>query len=603
MRASIAWQRLCKTDAGEAYFRGVRIGAESSEEYKKYYTKGTCAYVGKTSRQTPRFGKQGMLDPNVEVWRSTHGITWENKYDMCEPNRESNFKSSSKYERHQPTKELDRWAWDLSLKWTGRAFRHMGEGVVVERDIAVAESAKQTSTAMPHVLKHQKKGPYFKTAEFIRSDDEYWIALQSDDPIPAFWSLSDKYELRSITKIKENKIRSFTACNVHASIASARLCLDMNEKFYRGALKTPSFVGATKFKGGWNKAIRKLLRFKRGFALDESDYDASLFREALWGQCVLRCGFLKQSARTPENVQAMHNLYYDIINSIMVSPLGDVIVKNTGNPSGQGNTIVDNTMILYRLLAYAFIVLWKEKFGDDEKRLSELERMLNGVTSYGDGDIENEYFELQDRKLDYDYFMKNVEMLLNGDDNTFSVSETIINWYNGRSIANIWTGIGVTTKSDDWEPRPVENLDFLSHTTRYDTECDMYFPIPEREKVLDSLLLGSKSTDVRWSYLRACALRIESWADNSPGGLRETIQSYISYLETHCGRELTGVVQIPGSPEKMDWSAIEQVYMSDNELAALYCGYEADTGRIQTALKVLDSLSSYNQLITYYSSY
>jgi hypothetical protein len=476
----------------------------------------------------------------------------------------------------------------------------MNGSVVVDRDIAVAESAKDTSTAYPHVLAHPKKGPYFKTAEFIRSDDKYWQALQTEDPVPAFWSLCDKHELRSIAKIEENKIRSFTASNVHHSVASARLCLDMNEKFYRSALRTPSFVGATKFRGGWNKAIRKLLRFKRGFALDESDFDASLFREALWGQCLLRCEFLSPEARTPENVQAMHNLYYDIINSIMVSPLGDVVVKNTGNPSGQGNTIVDNTMILFRLLAYAFICLWLEKFSGDEIRLKELENMLNGITSYGDGNIEAEYFVLKERTLDYDYFMNNVEMLLNGDDNTFSVNETIIDWYNGLSIANVWTGIGVTTKSDVWEPRPVENLDFLSHTTHKDMVSDMFLPIPERSRILDSLLLGSKSIDVRWSYLRACALRIESWADNSLGGLRETVQSYISYLENHHGRELVGSVKVPGSKDVMDWKAIEAVYMTDQELAALYCGYESETGRVQPDLSFLDSLGLFSEPLTCY---
>jgi hypothetical protein len=588
MRASRFWQDNCVTDNGRAYFSGVKMGAVATEEYKKWFTQGICKHAGKVFRRPPTNKDNRVTDPNVEVWRRTHGIEWDNKYDVCVPNRDSNFKSASKYERLQPA--LDREAWDMSLNWTGRAFRYMNGAVVVDRDIAVAESAKDTSTAYPHILEHPKKGLYFKTAEFIRSDDKYWAALQTEDPVPAFWSLCDKHELRSIAKIRENKIRSFTASNVHHAIASARLCLDMNERFYRSALKTPSFVGATKFRGGWNKLIRKLKRFMRGFALDESDFDASLFIEALWGQCALRCEFLSAKARTPENVQALHNLYFDIINSIMVTPLGDVVVKNTGNPSGQGNTIVDNTMILFRLLAYAFIVSWKKKYGGDVQRLKELEDMLNGVKSYGDGAIEEEYFVLKERALCFDYFMDNVEMVLNGDDNDFTVNETIIDWFNARAVSDIWTGIGVTTKSDDWEPRPVENLDFLSHTTRYFKEWDMYLPVPERSRILDSLLLGSKSTDVRWSYLRACALRIESWADDSPGGLRETLQSYITYLEKHRHGELVGQVKVPCSSDVMEWKAIEAVYMTDKELTALYCGFESVASRVQADLSCLFGL-------------
>jgi len=575
--AATFWRQRCPR------YQGVRADAEPSEEFCEYYTKGICQFAGRTRRREPANRDQRRLDPTVKLWASTHKVMWENLYSVCVPNSQSSFKSGCKYEKQQPV--LDEYAWGLSGNWMMKHFgpRMMGS-VVVDRDVAVAECEKSSSNGFPinQDPRFQKKRDYVDTEEFEGTHEEYWRALQSNQPMPAFWSITDKVELRLLSKIKENKIRSFTAGNVHHTIASAQLCLDMNEKFYRSALKTSSFVGATKFKGGWNKAIRKLLRFRRGFALDETDFDASLFRRALWGQCAFRCAILRDDCRTDDNIQAMHNLYYDIVNSIMISPKGDVIVKDTGNPSGQANTIVDNTMILYRLLAYAWICLWMRKFPGDQMRLDQLESELNGETGFGDGDLEIELGALKERRLSYDNFHRQVEMLLNGDDNTFSVSEDVIDWFNGKAVAEVWTSIGVTTKSDVWEPRPVEQLDFLSHTILYDGSRDMYFPIPERSRILDSLMLGSKSVDVRWSFLRACALRIESWCDPQ---LRRDIQSYIEYLWKYHDRELCGEMLIPGTKEVMKWESIAAVYMTDDELATLYCGYESDSRQIQADIK------------------
>jgi len=112
-------------------------------------------------------------------------------------------------------------------------------------------------------------------------------------------------------------------------------------------------------------------------------------------------------------------------------------------------------------------------------------------------------------------------------------------------------------------------------------------PIPDKSRIMDSLELGSKSADVRWSYMRACALRIESWADNSVGGLREMLQDYIEYLHKYHGSQLTGLVKIPGSKETMSWEAIQSTYFDDMTLATLYCGFESESGGIQPDLSCL----------------
>lgn len=543
--------------------------------YKKWFTKGICNYVGWAYRSQPGWKFKGMLDATVQSWVNASGHHWENKYQMCHPQPDSNYRGTSKYEREQPNLDPEAWSW--SGEATYKQFApFMSNSVVVSHEIATAEAVKTTSPGYPHNLAYIKKGQYFDSEEFISNQEEYYERLATADPVPTFWNLADKYELRAKEKLLLGKIRAFCASSATHSHANTRLCHDMNRKFYRSAGRSASFVGATKYYGGWNRLVNRLKRHRLGFELDESDYDASVFRAALWGQCDLRYRFLRTDHQTPENMMRLHNLYYDIIHSIMVTPLGDVIVKDTGNPSGQGNTIVDNTMILYRLLAYAYYLLWKKQHPNDQSRLKELQRKLeqnelDDDESIDEVSIEEELTSIKKRALSYAHFVRDVEMALNGDDNTFSVSDEIIGWFNARAIAEIWTGIGVTTKSPNWEPIPVEQLNFLSHSTRFDEKMGLFLPVPEHERIMDSLLHANNSADVRWSLLRAYALRIESWPNLKT---REAIWSYINYIWVKCEHSLNGSVKCEKNGEMMSYQEIANILMSDRELEKLYGGFE-----------------------------
>jgi len=577
--ASDHWSKVCRN------FGVVQIEREGVHAvvnkatgecyYKKWFTKGICKYVGWAYRSQPNWKYKGMLDATVQSWVNASGHHWENKYHMCHPQPDSNYRGTSKYEREQPV--LDQEAWYISGEWTYKHWMpYMSNSVVVEHDIATAEAIKTTSPGYPHNLAYPKKRDYFDSEEFISNQEDYYERLSTDNPIPTFWNLADKYELRAKTKTVLGKIRAFCASSATHSHANTRLCHDMNRKFYKSAGRTVSFVGATKYYGGWNRLINRLKRHKLGFELDESDYDASIFREALWGQCDLRFRMLRPDHQTPENMMRLHNLYYDIVHSIMVTPLGDVIVKDTGNPSGQGNTIVDNTMILYRLLCYAWIVLWKKQFSGDAERLKELQKQLifNEVLNNPNVDevsIEEEITLIKKRALSQFNFHANVEMVLNGDDNTFTCSDDVNGWFNARNVAEVWTNIGVTTKSPSWDPLPVEQLNFLSHSTRYDEGMGLYLPVPEHERIMDSLLHASNNPDVRWSLLRAYALRIESWPNLKT---REAIWSYINYIWTKHADWLSGSVMMIKTGEWMTYTEIANILMSDKELEKLYGGYE-----------------------------
>ena len=49
-----------------------------------------------------------------------------------------------------------------------------------------------------------------------------------------------------------------------------------------------------------------------------------------------------------------------MVNSVIITADGNIVQKSTGNPSGSVNTISDNTLALYWLLAYAWYLLASE---------------------------------------------------------------------------------------------------------------------------------------------------------------------------------------------------------------------------------------------------
>lgn len=557
----------------------MNFSGEPTDEFKKYYTKNICRFVGRCFKRQPGLKDKSLVDPYVTEWKGIYGKMWENKYRMAVPTKESNYLGSSKYEREQPV--LDEYAWKLSGKWmVDHWFPYLQDSVVVRQDVALSEMDKSKSSGYPHNQNPStaKKRDYIKSADFARNDEEYYNFLSSrDDYVPCFWNLADKYELRSAEKLAEGKIRAFTACSIHHSVANSRLCHDMNQKFYASHLKTWSFVGATKFNGEWNNMIRKLQKFANGFELDMKDYDASMFRRALMEMAEVRFNYLAPEHRTEENRLRMFNLYDDVVNSIMVTPLGDVIVKDTGNPSGQGNTIVDNTMILYRLFCYAFIMLWRKKFAGDAVRIEQIRDVLTSVYS-SDSDVDEEALEdelrlLSSRRLSQAYMHANVLAMLNGDDNSFTCSDGVVSWFNATTVKEELALIGVTVKTPCETPRPAEQLGFLSQQSILDPISNKYLPIPEHERIMDSLELASESTDIRWSLLRAYALRIESWACVKT---RALVWSYIQFVWKTYPHLLTGATVVPKTGVPMSYEDISQTLMTDADLRRLYTGLECE---------------------------
>jgi len=144
------------------------------------------------------------------------------------------------------------------------------------------------------------------------------------------------------------------------------------------------------------------------------------------------------------------NYYSNLINTVVLTSDGVFVRKIGGNPSGSVNTITDNTLILFMLLAYGWIMCVPEEL------------------------------------LSYECFMMEMSLALCGDDNTWSVSHLALPHFNAERLIAVWAKIGITTTTDSLVPRPVEELDFLSAFTVF--VDGIAVPLYSREKILTSLL-------------------------------------------------------------------------------------------------------------------
>lgn len=511
-----------------------------SKHYRKWFTRGCVDYVGKVVRFTPMKDEEVQSSAFREFCAKS-GMRLPDQYRMVLPNIQAGFKSAAKYDRPQPVIG-DPGAWLLSKEFTLNHFsRHLGGSRIISLECAIQEAERRTSPGTPWNKEFHTKGAMFDSHVLDKMFEDFWTELgcEEDMKMVPIWTNSEKVELRAKEKLLLNKIRTFTASPAEHSISLSRMCFDFNDKFYSSSGKHWSFVGSSKFMRGWHKLYNRLGIHPNAFELDESEYDSSLFAEAMFDQMEIRWEMFSQEEKTVENRRRLERLYEHIVHSVIVLENGELIQKHTGNPSGSANTIVDNTMILFRLFAYAWIVLAKEQ---------------GRVISYGD-------------------FMNHVEAVLNGDDNTFTVSDECVGWFNPTCIAPVWSSIGVITKTDVWEPRKLSDVSFLSNG--FFNHRGVWLPVPNADRVLSSLLWGGAYDDVRWDLLRACALRLDSWGNLE---LRPIIQSYIEFLWNNYSEQLVG------SFHGIDIKSIEQCWKSDQWCWSLYSGLE---GGVATSSRTL----------------
>lgn len=461
-------------DGADIFNRDVYI----TDQHEKYLSQDYFPVVAQM-RRNPRYTNKRIMDPQIKCFVDEAGIEIPPEWSLPVPNADAAYLSLAKYGKDiLPMTEEMVSDMNLAWKYTQRHFGlYMQESKVLSYSEAKQHLDMSTSSGAPFNSLYPVKADLFEKDPTI--DDwlqEDWELMGSDPNWTCLFTNSLKEEMRTAEKISANSMRTFLAGGVDAVVHGTRLFVDMNEKMYSSHLKTSSAVGLSPYKGNWNRLYEKLKVFKKGFALDETQYDSSLRTFLMWGCAQLRWQMLKPEFRTPQNRLRIVTYYRNLVNTVVVCPDGVLVFKKTGNPSGSVNTITDNTLVLYTLLAYAWI-----RTSTDE------------LHTY-------ENFELHTAKA------------LVGDDNTWTVSDEAFRFYNAKSVIEQWKCVGITTTTDSLEPRHPSELDFLSaHTVFLD---GVAVPIYSRVKLMNSLLYAPRVHLTPATTLeRTAAMLSVGWTD------------------------------------------------------------------------------------------
>jgi len=467
------------------------------------------------------------LDMNVAQFENeTHKTVDRTSWGLPVPNKEAAYISLAKYAKSVPALDARQaLAMNGAVDWLHCHFGvHMQNSRVKTMDEVIKGLDMTTSPGFPWTRKYaNKRAMYDSWKGFEQYMEDDWTRLIDDEYVAVFGN-SLKEEIRLQEKIDANSLRTFTAGPVEMTIHGNRLFEDMNEKFYASHLQTASAVGFSPWKGGWNNLVRKLSKHPNGFALDESQYDSSLRAHLMWAVAEFRWSMLREEDRTPDNLARLRVYYRNLINTVIITSDGVFIMKQGGNPSGSVNTIVDNTLILYLLLAYGWQMVSPSEFRS------------------------------------YQAFEEHLALALVGDDNTWTVSDEAVSFFNARSLIVEWARIGVTTTTDCLDPRPVDELDFLSAFTVY--VDGIAIPIYNRQKLLSSLLYSRSPGDPAYTLVRAAALLRVGWADVQ---IRCYLREFISWLVEMYG---------PVLRDSKEWKDALSSVPLESDLRKFYLGLE-----------------------------
>jgi len=451
-----------------------------SEEHDAHL-KGMYFPIVAQMRRFPRYTNKRIVDPQLKCYLDEKKIDILPGWGLPKPNQGAAYKSLAKYGKDiLPMSPQDVQDMNTAWDWVERQFGPcMQNSKVISLEEAITHLDMATSTGGPFNIHYPVKKEMFEKdplmIEWLAGD---WEVLASDSEWTCICTNSLKEEMRTQEKLDENSIRTFTAMANDCTVHGTRLFVDMNERMYASHLSTASAVGLSPLKGNWNRLYHKLKRFNKGYALDESQYDSSLRVFLMWGCAQFRWRMLRKEDQTPANFNRVKTMYRNLINTLILTPEGILVFKKTGNPSGSVNTISDNTLILYCLLAYAWI-----------------------KTSRNQPEMES-----------YEAFEEETAKALVGDDNTWTVSDEAHEFYNATTVIAVWKTLGITTTTDSMEPRVPEDLDFLSARTVF--LDGIAVPLYERAKLMNSLLYAPKKNITPATTLeRTAAMMTIGWTD------------------------------------------------------------------------------------------
>lgn len=457
-------------------------------------------------------------------------------YKLATPNLDAGFRAVLRYDR--PQFIYGEAEFNTAMQWAENEFGQVcgNSKVIFDLDDAISCLDGKASPGWPWNLWAGEKKNLFSgdLKEAFRTHmEDYLEALKTWERVPVFWLCTVKEEIKPRIKVLANNIRTFVSAPVQHDVVGQMLFGEVCEKLYASTI-TSSFIGHSKYGRGMDAMYRRIRRFPNWFCMDESEFDATLDRNFLFAvfEIVWRC--LEESARTEENRKIAENWFHEIVYKIIVMEDGTLVQANTGNPSGNKLTILINTWCLKMLFNYAWIVLAQE----------------NG------------------KEVDLAEMRANTEFALVGDDNLWSVSDECVGWFNNVTVTRVWLSMGIVVKiGTAGDEKDFDQIDFLQESPVLLESHGCFVTKPKTEKMLASMSMHCPSKHARWTFVRCCALRLESYWNVA---CRSVFDRHIAFLEKKHFETLRAP-QNPADPKDMfTYEQCRSMYKSDQEIEFLY---------------------------------
>lgn len=449
--------------------------------------------------QEPDFTYLGLVTPasgyresplfknvHVESWMERECIS-TGEYSYTRGTRQTVYKGTSKYRFSEPTWNEDAFskAWQMvTHRWS-----------VVPKS-GIADNFEdwidmRTSPGYPYSL-------LYNTKKQALADPVLYTYVQdcfANVYCNGLWNVRCKSEPAKKKKLLEDNGRVIVSAPFDVQVAGARLFGPMNNAIYGSARKhqIPCTVGLSKFYRGWHQLYNRLWRsgkFRKGLELDYTNYDGTCTLREF--ECVmnLRFGLLRANLQTSHMKEAFKRYYTDIVYTKMVLDNGEVVMKHLGNPSGQVNTIVDNSIINEFRWYYTWCCL-----------------------------VDEEYHNL-------DSFNQHCELLTCGDDSVLTGSAWAEENFRPEAIFQIFERHGWKPKFAVKEWTVLHELSYCSQNFRWLN--GWIVPVPNNyPKLLSSLLYGGDRRDARETLGRLLGVKIEAYFLT---GFRSALDRLISEL-------------------------------------------------------------------------
>jgi hypothetical protein len=368
-----------------------------------------------------------------------------------------------------------------------------------------------------------------------------------------FWLTSPKSEIRDINKLnnadpKKRKTRTFMCGDIITHTVGFMLYKNQNDSLIAYPAKDSWIaVGMNPWYGGWDRLCKSLLRNGSDsfHCYDASHMEASVSSAVQGAIYDVRNAAIRNAAQTRV---AQEWFQLQVTNSLIIDVDGRLCMKFGKNPSGNFNTLVDNTFALFLVFLYTIASFLLQIFS------------LSG--------IEDRLFSMA----------RDTAAAMLGDDSIFEDVPCLANLECAASE------IGFDLKPET-APGPLSKCTFLSSQFFYHTRKRMWIQKAAFGKVMANLYYNFKNNSWRYVFVKLCAARKIFFAFEDE---RSQIDSLLRYVSERHDVDMRDEKSID---EKLTYSASMSQLMSDSQNSFLIFGDESKTR--EDVLWTLDYGNSY----------